>query len=764
MERATAHNYEKAFLEAFAEIDPNQNWGFNPMPICGDDIDLTRGSNTESNLWETLYHYEVPGGLSDNTAPWGWSAGDVTNYERAYVYWWFSTHLWPQTLSVNWSEFFIENVWGQPEHSGFTGDYQDPGYTGTIGCGMDALTILKEGKSPTNAPTNPNYITDITTAMTHAQDEPSSVFYEPINDYNSAGGEKEQVMYVHDVSTKDFFYKETRGQTKPFHNNWTIQYINGNYYLAFDYWCQKKDDNGFLQDDYSLIKPDGFYNDWILKISSGTHKVDAYTRRIMCEDLGTTFDWDFNDLVFDVTIYSGDYGNGNSGYYAQITLQAAGGTLPIYIGQKDEAHEAHFLFGVDTTVPVNVDAAGGVRRPAVVFHLPIESSLVTTTQVEYTDKDGNKQTKYVYTIDYNKIPIYVTYKNDENGEAITVLQSEKGKVPQKFSCPNDTYWMKEFKNIKSGHPNFTKWVSGEITEESEAFITGSDTEGKNFDVLYADFGNPQSVSYDDEGTAHTFIPWKELWVNKENKTEDSNQDFDYYTVTRNYPKNVNADGTDNTDYSGYSTYSTNFKAQAPFIYEPVESNDDVTAYSSQLMPTIISGNYVNQEIVWSPNAKKVTLTFEGPGKYVLGTGYYADSSTVVISGKPNLGKKLNEWDDINNSNAFISSNNPYTIRYLTADINYKAVFVDDPNYVPTKYHVYFVSDPVGAGYIQNYQGQSDLGEYNEGTNPQFTALAYEGYEFDHWNNNNTNATIEITQINSNVTITAYFKQSQSTQE
>ena len=47
----------------------------------------------------------------------------------------------------------------------------------------------------------------------------------------------------------------------------------------------------------------------------------------MCEDLSVTqaTDWDFNDVVFDVKLK-----NGNK--RPEITLRAAGGTLPLYIG------------------------------------------------------------------------------------------------------------------------------------------------------------------------------------------------------------------------------------------------------------------------------------------------------------------------------------------------------------------------------------------------------------------------------------------------
>ena len=59
----------------------------------------------------------------------------------------------------------------------------------------------------------------------------------------------------------------------------------------------------------------------------------------MGEDLtiNTNSDFDFNDVVFDVT-----WGKGNE--EATIVLKAAGGQLPIYIVRDDDELEIHALF------------------------------------------------------------------------------------------------------------------------------------------------------------------------------------------------------------------------------------------------------------------------------------------------------------------------------------------------------------------------------------------------------------------------------------
>lgn len=104
--------------------------------------------------------------------------------------------------------------------------------------------------------------------------------------------------------------------------------------------------------------------------------------RVIAEDLTTLdgkADFDFNDVVFDVDLLSNNQ--------VRITLLAAGGTLPLTVGdpttdlqspsmvmQYDSqgtamgevmAYEVHHLFKVSTTTMVNTNAAGGANRDAV---------------------------------------------------------------------------------------------------------------------------------------------------------------------------------------------------------------------------------------------------------------------------------------------------------------------------------------------------------------------------------------------------------------
>lgn len=654
-----ANDYKSAFEEAFGEIDPNQNWGFEPMPIGGVDYGGTRTVNVNSNEWETIFHYKVPGprgGEADgNTLPWGWAAGDVTNYERAYVYWWFSTHPWPKTLVVNWNSFFIENVWGQPEHSGSNVE-SSADFRGEE-LGMDYLSILKAtGTKKSPSPSDGTYINSYAIAQNYKFDN-DATNYEHISDFNTGGGAHEQVMYIYDVSTMDFSFQASQQDEQKTHNNWTIQQINGNYYLAFDYWHAKNSEASHF------VEADGFYNDWILKLSNGEHQEDYYTRRIMCEDLGNTFDWDWNDVVFDVTTYTL-----GGKYYAMITLQAAGGTLPIYVG--DENHEAHAMFGVSTDTPVNVNAPGNQKRPAVVYSIEL-------TNDQLVDINGKKYCRA------ENIPVYVPSRS--NPAILVTLDAEQGKAPQKFACSSSTYWMQELTHIDKGH-KFTKWVE-QRSNDQQAWVQLEDQYMRHFseskpltdaekEFLYEDLGKPTAVSYyPNQGNTSvtsnsTFVEWRTLWNSMVAEGGLNNSDF---TCARKW---TIKDG-DNVDRS--------FITQAPNIYETVNADDDPIAFTINAWSQIEGKTYSDSkgtvgpfEQVWPVITTYTISLTAGAGGSVSGAGTYREGASVTITAIPDFGYEFTQWSDgnTNSTRTFTASSdanltatftNAYTVE--VADIN-----------------------------------------------------------------------------------------------
>jgi len=154
--------------------------------------------------------------------------------------------------------------------------------------------------------------------------------------------------------------------------------------------------------------------------------------RIMCEDLGTIGDFDFNDVVFDATIYENS--TTHEVTRTEITLLAAGGTLYLTVAGE----EVHAKFGVATNIMVNtgLEAPKGASKDAVTF---------TTAQ------------PYEHLIE---IPIVVR-KQDGQYVDYFELTSIKGQAPQKICVPIGTKWCDEYVSITKAYPKFKDWVEGE---------------------------------------------------------------------------------------------------------------------------------------------------------------------------------------------------------------------------------------------------------------------------------------------------------------
>lgn len=147
--------------------------------------------------------------------------------------------------------------------------------------------------------------------------------------------------------------------------------------------------------------------------------------RVIAEDLSVSdnSDFDFNDVVFDVTF---DYPAGKT----TITLLAAGGTLPLYVGGQ----EVHEKFGVSTKTMVNTGA--GASKDPVSFVL-----------------DGT------FNRDANNIVVEV----EKEGVRMPIT-AEKGRVASKIAVKPNYEWCSEKQDIEDKHPNFGKYVKGEVED------------------------------------------------------------------------------------------------------------------------------------------------------------------------------------------------------------------------------------------------------------------------------------------------------------
>lgn len=369
--------------------------------------------------------------------------GDVANFntladaEVADVYAEFSKKWEGTNPEIDLSSYFIQQIWKGTASYDYVDQNGAPG-TQVGGDHMDYLVAWGE------------VVTD-------------NEHFHNYNLSNIANGAK-SMMHVTESNTQNFAYKNSLQESSVADpvkwNHYRLVELHGNYYVGFDFESIGEYDKN--------IPADHVYNDWIVKIVPGEgtinepdEKTEIIERRIMCEDLGSTFDFDFNDLVFDVK-YTRQLVKGENGWQpketdgkwdATITLQAVGGTLPIYITNFDGTeYDAHEKMGgtiseSGTYSPVNV-GTGSTHDPVTLDMVRVASTNPDNIVIRVTSPDKVERGAYKVTT--------------------MILPSPSGRqsfgenlAPQKICMPVDVRWTKEYQQIEWAYPHFAEWVASQ---------------------------------------------------------------------------------------------------------------------------------------------------------------------------------------------------------------------------------------------------------------------------------------------------------------
>lgn len=368
--------YEQAFEKAFGKISPTQTWGFNQLN--------TRAAQPNSNEWGTGKYKDFP------------RPSNITQSEVDKVLAVFNQKGKESYESlIDWSNFFVQQVWkGTASYTAGNG--------GTVigGNQMDWLCAYD--------PTGHKEIVYI--AEYNWQPHEIINHDDHVNNFNNANG---SVMLMFNSSTQRFGYKSSTDNGHVFYY-FRMEEIDGNYYVGFDFSAEGQNPNEQVQRD--LI-----YNDWIVKIvpGKGTPPPDFVKEEgmIICEDLGTVGDFDFNDVVFYAKVW-------NSGR-TEINLLAAGGTLDISVAG------------------VNVGSVMGKM---------VNTGLKNVS--EYYFVADNTYNSLI------EIPIVVQNTDAAGNVTSYTLSAEMGKAPQKICVPLGFKWCLEYKSLVDAYPGFKDWTTG----------------------------------------------------------------------------------------------------------------------------------------------------------------------------------------------------------------------------------------------------------------------------------------------------------------
>jgi hypothetical protein len=146
----------------------------------------------------------------------------------------------------------------------------------------------------------------------------------------------------------------------------------------------------------------------------------------------------------------------------------------------------------------------------------------------------------------------------------------------------------------------------------------------------------------------------------------------------------------------------------------------------------------------TPSTYTVTATVNPTvGGSITGGGTFTEGETCTLKATANSGYQFLNWTK---NGAEVSSNATYTFT-VTESAEYVANFIQSQ----TQTYTLTVScDPTMGAVTGN-------GTYAEGTSVTVQAIPFDGYIFDHWNDNSTENPRNVT-IESNMTLVAFFKQ------
>ena len=434
-------DYEAKFIQKFGKPSPDQTWGFGKSSTKSVASIGTRSADPNGNMWAETWTVIQP----------------LTAAQKDKVRRYFQTHKDPQNTAVNYTNFWVQDVYkGGTNTEGSKSTERYKAANGDVFTGsekMDKLTAGSDNQHINNY--NNGQCSENTNIWDGSLRDPS--------DQNSKNTHADKLMLMINSMTDCFGFSNSL-QGNQYNKNYVIvpgdvimqwesattangenSDVSGMYFVGFDY--DANFDNGVYHmvntNTYMVTEvpegtpdafhipntsderwyiagaADGYYSDWIVRVCEATIKPDY---RIIAEDLSVedASDFDFNDVVFDVKMNYPNWG------VHTIILQAAGGTLPLKVGDS----EVHGLFGVSTTTMVNTGA--GVSKAPVTF-------------------------KYAKnTTNVNEIPVMV----QKNGQWIE-LEALKGKVASKICVQPRYEWCDERKSIDTVYPNFSQWVRGE---------------------------------------------------------------------------------------------------------------------------------------------------------------------------------------------------------------------------------------------------------------------------------------------------------------
>lgn len=612
------------------ERDANQGSGYHDKPFKNDalahDFQIPGWPNFDGKYYGSTGAGALQGTLTPeelDTKGNSWQpVGDVTEFEIQYVSAWFRTHEITNPddyrFKLHLSDFFIQNISQDEDQDTYT----------EFALTADNLTnksVRKNGDNIGNLASG--YKTDyiwrqensserITYSLDNLGFQAIDKTWTHVNNFNNGNANinpeesnenpQREIKFIKSSGTENF-HCHPSWNTDPetdwidswvlVHLTWIEQGVQRDgYYLAFDFHAGKNE---------TKVYQDHYYSNWIVKITPAYFNPESNkAKRVMVEDLGGTFDFDFNDVVFDVA-----YENYDNQDQAIITLQAAGGTMPIVVGMTDnedsehpkpnEDYEVHKMMGNGAMNPTNVGA--GHWHEVATYRVPMTGTNLghikiwvknTKFNMGWVSYSGGNQTWL--NLDNGADNPYGDHKTPNSS-------TERLKAPRAFAVPLrssieikeeeeadgtiyniETRWMKENQCINETYYEFDDWVRTESKSDTGFGMDkkrGWWEQAINTDKLYIKSINPadDNPSYTGNSAPAAWVPLTPQFNHK--CYADYYLDINGYDGTDAIKNEINKSTTTQVTFTIVFESATQQTIDAILIPADVETDDGTTKMS-----------------------------------------------------------------------------------------------------------------------------------------------------------------------------------------
>lgn len=330
-----------------------------------------------------------------------------------------------------------------------------------------------------------------------------------LNDWNNAQGYgygnqgQQNATLVVGVDNNNWTYGCSAGSSFP-HDKFYIVYLKGDGYEGYYLGC---DFESYGNTQNQIVPANGVCNDWIIKINNVGDITNMNPCRIMCEDLGgdgnkvtigntvKASDIDYNDIVIDVD-------NTSLSTTVTITLQAAGGTLPLAVVYDGvPLFETHAMFEKDWDWSEAQQNGTQNINYSIMYNTSLSGdsnmreapSRTYTLYFNNTGSDGpHKKNLSAKEFELSKLHLmvyrlgldaYLSGNSNFTQAEWVDLGNYDGIAPLKICVPTTVDWLQERVSIKEGYPNFSDWVKNPVKkfwdtkistiDKSKLYHTGS---------------------------------------------------------------------------------------------------------------------------------------------------------------------------------------------------------------------------------------------------------------------------------------------------